>query len=366
MAGMARERIVFLAAFVRFVLAALGLLLIPVLAPSLVTNYLVFVGYVVCAGVFQVLIWRDLFGTARTIVSGIVDAALITFVVHLVGSIASMTVALYAFGAMLNTVIAGRRIGAVIAAICAVMYATLLALEGSGALAFAPAGPSWIHGVPTPGELASSGALAITMIFAGTLSVGALVAHDEKRAEALVEANRKLEDLSQRDALTGLHNRRHLMLRLEEELRFRRRGRPLSVVMLDLDHFKRVNDEEGHGRGDTLLATIADALSRAVRATDVLGRYGGDEFVVLLPDTEPAQAEIVAHRVVLGVREVGLGFDAKRPVTASVGLAVATETDEPRALLQRADRAAYVAKARGGDRLATEAETLRPPPRAQA
>src|SRR4051812_47229101 len=112
---------------------------------------------------------------------------------------------------MVNTVIAGRRVGLVIATVGVVSYATLLACEGSGLLPFAPAGASWIHGEPHPLELLGSGSLGIAMIVFGTASVGALVAHDEKRAAALVEANRKLEELSQRDPLTGLFNRRHLM-----------------------------------------------------------------------------------------------------------------------------------------------------------
>ncbi len=363
---MARERIVFLAALVRFIMAAFGMLLLPVFVPALASDYVVFASYVVAAGVFQLLIWRDELGSARTIASGVVDAAMITFFVHLVGSVGSVTVALYAFAAMINTVIAGRRVGFAIAVICSVMYAGLLVVEGMGLLPFAPAGASWIHGTPTASELLRSGALAIAMILSGTASVGALVAHDEKRALALLEANRKLEELSQRDPLTGLANRRHLMQRLEDELRWRRRGRPLAAVMIDLDRFKRVNDEEGHARGDALLTSVAEALLRAVRATDVVGRYGGDEFVVLLADTGAPQAEITAQRVVLGVREAGLLFDPRRPITASVGLAIALEDDEPGALLQRADRAAYSAKARGGDRMTTERETPPPKERAQA
>src|SRR5690606_35897552 len=98
--------------------------------------------------------------------------------------------------------------------------------------------------------------------------------------------------------LTQLYNRRHLMERLESELARVRRGKPLAVVMVDLDRFKRVNDDTGHQRGDSLLQDLARGLARAVREADVVGRYGGDEFVVILPDTSPADAEIAAARVV--------------------------------------------------------------------
>jgi diguanylate cyclase (GGDEF)-like protein len=230
-------------------------------------------------------------------------------------------------------------------------------------LPFAPAGASWIHGQPHPLEMLGSGALGIAMIVFGTLSVGALVGHDEQRAAALVEANRKLEELSQRDALTGLFNRRHLMQRLDEELARRRRGHPLVAVMIDLDRFKRVNDEAGHAQGDVLLAKIGEALGRSVRTTDVVGRYGGDEFVVLLPDTDKDEAKIVAERVVASVREVGLAFDPEHGVTASVGFAVATERDDARALLSRADDAAYAAKSHHGNCVSSEHDIV-PVPRA--
>ena len=358
---MTRERIVFLSASVRFVMAALALLLLPVVAPALAEYYAVFAIYVVFAGVFQLMIWRGVGGHARTIASGVVDAAIITFFVHLVGSVGSVTVALYAFAAMVNTVIAGRRVGLIIAAVGVVSYAALLACEGSQLLPFAPAGPSWIHGTPSPMELVSSGSLGVAMIVLGTLSVGGLVAHDERRALALAALNRKLEELSQRDPLTGLFNRRHVMQRLEDELARRRRGHPLVAVMIDLDRFKRVNDEAGHAQGDALLAKIGDALARSVRSTDVVGRYGGDEFVVLLPDTDAKQAQIVAERIVVGVREVGARFDARRGVTASVGLAVATTEDDPRRLLARADEAAYVAKSRDGDRVSSEDDVVAVP-----
>jgi len=360
---MTRERIVFQAASVRFALAALGLSLVPVVAPSLTEYYVVFAAYGACAGIVQLLIWRGVGGNTRTIASGLLDAAFITFLVHLVGSVGSATVALYAFAAMVNTVIAGRRVGLVIAAFGVVSYTTLLVCEARGLLPFAPAGASWIHGRPTTLEMLGSGSLGIAMIVFGTLSVGALVSYDEKRAAALLDANRKLEELSQRDPLTGLFNRRYLMKRLDDELTRRRRGHPLVVLMLDLDHFKRVNDEAGHAQGDVLLAEVGDALGKSVRATDVVGRYGGDEFVVLLPDTDAERAKIIAERIVLSVREVGLAFMPMPGVTASAGMAIATVEDDARALLARADQAAYDAKAHHGDRVSSEGDAI-PMPRA--
>jgi diguanylate cyclase (GGDEF)-like protein len=139
---------------------------------------------------------------------------------------------------------------------------------------------------------------------------------------------------------------------LERELARSRRGHPLALLMIDLDNFKLVNDEHGHLRGDEVLMQIAGALERSTRFSDVAGRYGGDEFAVILPDTDVEQARRVAGRLVEGIREVGARVDAKKPVTASVGIAVAESNDDARSLHRRADEAAYRAKQRGGDRIA--------------
>jgi diguanylate cyclase (GGDEF)-like protein len=119
--------------------------------------------------------------------------------------------------------------------------------------------------------------------------------------------------------------------------------------MMDLDGFKRVNDIHGHLRGDDLLRRIAEAIGGTTRATDVAGRYGGDEFAILLADTNQSQARAAAERLVHAVREAGSGFDAGKPVTASVGVAVAHDDDDPPSLLRRADEHAYRAKERGGN-----------------
>ena len=355
-----RERITFSAAATRFLLAAFALVGLPSVVPAISAYVWVFGAYMVASFVFQWIIWKRVGGTARAMISGLVDLAMITFIVHRLGSGATMMVALYFFAGAMNTVVVGRREGLMLAAAGAAAYDGLLVAEQLGWLPYAPDRPAWITGAPTPIEAASSGLMMTVMSLALTALVGALVHQNARRERALVVANAKLQELSLRDPLTQLYNRRHLMERLEAELARVRRGRALAVIMVDLDRFKRVNDEAGHQRGDVLLDEIARALAGSVRETDVVGRYGGDEFVVILPDTDAEQGEHVAARVVEGIREVGRRFEPERPVTASVGLATARVDDDGRALLQRADRAAYDAKARGGDRVAGEPTAIRP------
>src|SRR5690606_19886099 len=113
---------------------------------------------------------------------------------------------------------------------------------------------------------------------------------------ALETANAQLELLSQRDPLTDLYNRRHLVERLDQELRHVRRGRDVTFLMIDLDGFKRVNDLHGHLVGDAMLRRVAEAMRETMRETDVVGRWGGDELGVLLPDTALEEAAIAAQR----------------------------------------------------------------------
>jgi diguanylate cyclase (GGDEF)-like protein len=115
-----------------------------------------------------------------------------------------------------------------------------------------------------------------------------------------------LEEMSRRDYLTDLYNRRALMEKLDFEIKRRNRTKTsLSVVMLDLDHFKQVNDTHGHQVGDQVLVQVADLLRKTVREIDIVGRYGGEEFLVILPDCPAKEAVNVAERIRAGVA----GFD---------------------------------------------------------
>ena len=170
--------------------------------------------------------------------------------------------------------------------------------------------------------------------------------------EALRVARARIEELSRRDPLTGLTNRRWLdeVLLLEVE-RARRYGAPLSVVMVDLDHFKAVNDSHGHTVGDQVLRGAAEALSGAARITDVVGRYGGEEFLLVLPNTELDEAVRMAERLRLAVRAMPVSF-RDEPVTGSFGVAAWAPDDSAAGLVERADEALYEAKRGGRDRVA--------------
>lgn len=178
----------------------------------------------------------------------------------------------------------------------------------------------------------------------------------------LEEALEKNRQLAIRDELTGLHNRRHVLELMQLELqRAERSGRPLCLALIDIDHFKRVNDQHGHARGDEVLRAFAACASVALRDTDTLGRWGGEEFIVMLPET-PADAAVgVLSRVHRQMAELRFeAFDAALRVSFSAGIAVAQPGESLAAAIERADQAMYAAKQAGRDR-SVVAKPLPPP-----
>ncbi len=167
------------------------------------------------------------------------------------------------------------------------------------------------------------------------------------------------------DVLTGWHNRRYLQARLKEELaRARRDQQNLLCLMLDIDHFKRINDTWGHAAGDLVLCALAHRIESEVRARDVAARYGGEEFVILLPNTDAGSGRSLAERIRLAVS--ASPFELPRgnqvSVTVSIGIAGITPRESDGdfktlgdALIARADVALYGAKAAGRDRVLLEA-----------
>ena len=164
-----------------------------------------------------------------------------------------------------------------------------------------------------------------------------------------------LRDQSATDGLTGLYNRRHVLHELDKEIeRARRHGRPLALLMIDLDGFKAVNDSYGHLAGDRLLKEMAFALGGALRKVDIIGRYGGDEFLVILPEARLDVAQLVARRLSDAVRKHSFRIqDEVVLLTASVGIACAENAEglDPGNFIDKADKAMLEAKRRGKDRI---------------
>ena len=173
----------------------------------------------------------------------------------------------------------------------------------------------------------------------------------EQRAAELEAANRKIAELAYLDALTGVANRRRLDETLIREAeRGKRMGIPITAILLDVDHFKAVNDDFGHAMGDKVLRTIARTVLALTRPYDLLARYGGEEFLVLLPDTTLDKGSIVAERFRSGIEKIAIeGFP--RQVTASLGVAVLSPGQPPDTLFNRADQALYRAKQKGRNRV---------------
>jgi diguanylate cyclase (GGDEF)-like protein len=174
--------------------------------------------------------------------------------------------------------------------------------------------------------------------------------------DELEKKNRKLEQLSISDGLTGLYNHRHLYELLDEEFeRSKRTGEPVSVVMFDLDRFKDVNDTYGHQAGDRVLEKLADILRETAREIDRLGRYGGEEFLAILPDSDPDAGLTFADRVRETVEELEFDIDANGPLDMTISAGVAThphdEPGEPHRLVHYADQALYSAKNSGRNRV---------------
>jgi diguanylate cyclase (GGDEF)-like protein len=176
-------------------------------------------------------------------------------------------------------------------------------------------------------------------------------------ASAAVLALQEARQAARVDSLTGALNHGAMITRLEEEIdRARRYGTGLACLLIDLDDFKGINDRWGHGTGDSVLRQVAALLRTEFRAHDQVARYGGDEFVVVLPHAAGPKAEIAARRALRRLRDIHVVTDeGRQPLSASIGLAEWADPETPAELLAKADRALFAGKRAGKDQLRTAA-----------
>ncbi|HET9394765.1 MAG TPA: GGDEF domain-containing protein, partial [Nitrospiraceae bacterium] len=179
------------------------------------------------------------------------------------------------------------------------------------------------------------------------VAVGRRIAELQQR---YVEASEMLRVKASMDSLTGLHNRAEILRVLERELnRMHRHGYTMSVLMIDVDHFKRINDQHGHPAGDEVLRHIGATLQKTMRSYDEIGRYGGEEFIAVLPETTLNQAIAAAERIRCCVAQAEVRYNKLQfKLTISVGAVSSFGTeDTPQGLIERADMALYAAKQSG-------------------
>lgn len=190
-------------------------------------------------------------------------------------------------------------------------------------------------------------ALGKSIFLANTINV--LRRKVSEKNSALRTALKQMEEMATHDALTGLLNRRAMLGAMEAELQlFKRKHAPFCIAVMDLDHFKHINDSYGHAAGDQVLKIFAGILQESLRVTDRVSRYGGDEFVVLLTDTPQTDARIVLERICGRIAQ----YDWRSvvpdiPVTISVGFAEIEANETVAQVFERADRALYEAKQSG-------------------
>jgi diguanylate cyclase (GGDEF)-like protein len=213
--------------------------------------------------------------------------------------------------------------------------------------------PNPIRDMPLLSVLCDAGLIPVVMLFVLLFEVT-----KNQGFIRLEQALGMINELAIRDELTGSHNRRHLLELIEREReRSTRSARPFCLCLLDVDFFKRINDSYGHSAGDVVLRTFAHAVQRQVRATDAFGRYGGEEFLLMLPETTQDEAVTLVERIRADIEALEFGhIAASLALTVSIGVAQFRQGEAIGRTIARADEALYRAKSGGRNRVRCHAE----------
>ncbi|HEX7171839.1 MAG TPA: GGDEF domain-containing protein [Candidatus Limnocylindria bacterium] len=310
------------------------------------------------AGVLAVVVFHELIGSARRgrlarLVELIAAIALVAGLLALSGYASSPFAALFALVAVAAALGFGPRAGLTAAALSTVAFGVVLLVD------------------PALATYAADDALRLSFgLGASWLLAFVAVAYADRQRRAM----RRAIDLSRTDPLTGLFNRSQLFVTLEQEVsRTRRSDRGFCVLMIDLDGLKAINDTGGHLRGDQVLNSLGAVISGSIRTVDSAYRYGGDEFVVLLPETDIVGAFVVAEKIRVGAEELELTLGPESQASVSIGLVSHPEDGlSAEELMVAADRAMYQAKSLGKNQISgnprprpallARRSTLEPPP----
>lgn len=194
--------------------------------------------------------------------------------------------------------------------------------------------------------------IALTIIIQAYIGYTFEVSAEDAEAE-LLRANKKLMNLAATDPVTNLTNRRNMMTRIEQEKeKIDRGGKPFSLLMVDIDNFKHVNDEYGHDGGDFVLVSLAEMISVSIRKQDQVARWGGDEFLVMLPETDQEGGRVVAEKIRQRVLRTPFVYHEKDiPVTLTFGVGLCDATSGIGSTIRKADQALYFGKQAGKNRV---------------
>lgn len=218
-----------------------------------------------------------------------------------------------------------------------------------------------------PSELWMRTLILITFVSMGFYSRHVLIKHIEldkilldyqqrleeiihERTQTLIERTEQLEILASTDSLTGLFNRRKFTQLLNQELiRYQRYQQKFSILILDIDYFKNVNDTYGHDTGDKVLIEFSDIIENNIRSSDSFGRWGGEEFILLLIESDQKHTEVTAKKLLNAINTHT--FDTVGKITTSIGVSQPLKNDTNESIIKRADNALYNAKDNGRDRI---------------
>lgn len=293
----------------------------------------------------RLLARRGVFSKAYQLLTLVLDVCVISLLVYFTGGVRSLLVPIYFIQVFATAILAGRRLAMLMALLSSLALSLLAWGELKGVLPHA----TFLSRSAQEGYVTTFLVTIVSLLLVAAYGIGRI-------GWMLHRAQQELATASVTDEMTGLFNHRHFVQRLEEEVRRSERyGHPTGLILIDLDHFKRVNDRHGHVVGDQALRHAADLLRDGVRRIDLPCRYGGEEFAIILPETPLAQAVLLAERLRAAVAGSAVALPDGGILTITLSAGVAAFPSPGLAggldLVRAADACLYRAKGEGRNRV---------------